>query len=182
MILSDRDILAALEVGEIKIDPFIQENLRPGSYGYTLGNLLLRPLTTGVIDTRLQPKINYQRIILDDAGYILQPGEFILGQIAEKLSISTALAAFTDGRTHLARLGLEVVMSSMFVEPGQQESHETLEISNSGPNPICLYPGMPIAKGIFLRTFTPSLQDYSVVGTYAAQTDPRPQWDADNAD
>lgn len=179
MVLSDRDILAAREAGELRIEPFLMENLRPASYRYSLGNLLLRPLVSGVIDTRLSPNVNYQRIFLDDAGYILEPGEFILGQIAEKLSLSTGLASFTDGRTHLARLGLEVVMSSMLVEPGQQDSNETLEISNSGPNPICLYPGMPIAKGIFLRTFTPSQQDYSEIGTYAGQSDPTPQWGSD---
>ncbi len=176
MILSDRDILAARESGELSIEPFVLENLRPASYRYSLGDLLLRPLPSGVIDTRLSPNVQYQRIFLDDAGYVLKPGEFILGQIAERISLSTGLASFTDGRTHLARLGLEVVMSSMLVEPGQQDSHETLELSNSGPNPICLYPGMPIAKGIFFRTYTPSMQNYSEIGTYVGQTDPTPQW------
>ena len=175
MLLSDTDIKNQLQAGTIVISPFIETNLRSASYRYTLGNILSKPVANGkVIDIRENSEMSYESFDLTQSEYVLQPGEFLLGQIAESISLAPNIGSFTDGRTQLARLGVEVVMNSMFVEPGQKGSHETLEICNSGPNPVLLYAGMPIAKGIFFFMQSPTSQPYSEYGTYAYQNSPEP--------
>jgi dCTP deaminase len=175
MILSDLDLLAFIESGDITIDPFKPEFVKPGSYSFTLGNLLLRPRFQGVVEIDKPETFQYEEVWMTDAGYDLQPGEFILGQTAEKVSLSNRLACFSDGRTLLARLGIQVVLNSTFIEPGQTESQETLEIKNSGPAPVRLYPGMKVCKGIFVLLHTPSARKYADFGTYAHQSSPRPK-------
>jgi dCTP deaminase len=174
MILSDLDILAGIESGDIIIDPFVPELVKPGSYTFSLGSLLLKPQFMGVVEIDKPETFPYEEVTMTSAGYDLQPGEFILGQTAEKLTLSNRLACFADGRTLLARLGIQVVLNSTFIEPGQSESHETLELKNSGPAPVRLYPGMKISKGIFVFLQTPSGRKYADFGSYARQNSPRP--------
>lgn len=174
MILSDRDILAALSSGDITITPFREEMLKPGSYVFTLGDMIYRPKIKGVIDAR-DPKVDYEEIqIHPETGYILHPGEFILAQTFEAVSVSKNLAASSDTRSTLARLGLEVILSSSYIEPGQTQSHETLEIAHHGPSPVQLFPFMPICKGIFYQLKSPAKYGYAERGSYAFQNKPYP--------
>ncbi len=176
MILSDRDILAALTTGDLVITSFRPERLKPGSYGLTLGNQVWRPKDQGVIDAR-RPQVAYDEIeIFPDTGYVLNPGDFILAQAQESLSLSRNLAAVSDTRSTLARLGLQVILSSSFIEPGQKESHETMEIVNHGPQPVQIFPGMPVMKVIFHQLKTPASFDYAAIGSYGRQNKPYPRW------
>ncbi len=101
-----------------------------------------------VLDRPLQ-EIDFEKIIIGEQGFILEPGMFVLGQTAEQLSVSQKLACMLDARTTLARIGLNVLQGSTFIQPGQSQSHETLEINNISKNPIRIYAGMKIVKGIF---------------------------------
>jgi deoxycytidine triphosphate deaminase len=98
------------------------------------------------------------------------PGDFLLGQIKEMLSISQNLACILDARTSLARIGLNVLQGSTFIQPGQGESYEALEISNISGNPIKIYSGMKIVKGIFILLKSKSTQNYSETGEYGKQS------------
>ncbi len=175
MILSDRDIIAALSSGEITITPFREENLKPGSYVFTLGDVIYRPQVAGVIDSR-RPKVEYEEVkIFPETGYVLNPGDFVLAQTFEAISVSKNIAAMSDTRSTLARLGLQVILSSAYIEPGQTRSHETLEIAHLGPSPVQLFPLMPVVKGIFYQLKSPSKVGYSDRGSYAFQNKPYPR-------
>lgn len=169
MILSDSDIKKFLTSGDIKIDPLDQSMIKGGSYTFTLNNILFIPKQQDVIDTK-DIKVEIDKIEINEAGFVINPGDFLLGQTKEKLSISQRLACILDARTTLARIGLNTLQGSTFVEPGQAESHETLEISNIGKSPIRIYPGMKIVKGIFLLLSTEAEQNYSETGTYKKQS------------
>ncbi len=169
MVLSDSDIKKFLSSGDIKIDPLDQSMIKGGSYTFTLNNILFIPKRQDLIDTN-ETKIELDKIEIGEDGFIINPGDFLLGQTKEKLSISQRLACILDSRTTLARIGLNALQGSTFVEPGQAESHETLEISNIGKSPIKIYSGMKIVKGIFLLLNTEAKQDYSEVGTYKKQS------------
>jgi len=169
MILSDFDIKKFLTSGDIKIDPLDQSMIKGGSYTFTLNNILFIPKQQDIIDTK-DIKVELDRIEINEAGFVINPGEFLLGQTKEKLSISQRLTCILDARTTLARIGLNTLQGSTFVEPGQAESHETLEISNIGKSPIRIYPGMKIVKGIFLLLSTEAEQNYSETGTYKKQS------------
>ena len=143
--------------------------LKPASYTFTLNNILFKPMSVNEIDAR-KDDLEYQKIIIPAKGYVIKPGDFVLGQTRETLSISDKLVCFLEARTSLARIGLTVLQGSIFVEPGQEDSHETLEIKNISSNPIRLYPSMKIVKGIFALLYSAASQKYAKIGKYARQS------------
>jgi dCTP deaminase len=172
MILSDIDIKKYIASGDIKIEPFDPDMLKPASYTFTLGPILMKPQSTGVVNA-LSENVKYQQITIPKNGYIINPGEFLLGEITEQLSISRKLACFHDARSTLTRIGLVVLQGSVLIQPGQANSHETLEITNISRHPIKVFAGMPIVKGIFMLLNTPSEGDYSKNGKYREQSIPQ---------
>ena len=170
MILSDVDIMHGLEANAFAIDPFDPTRLNPASYTLTLGSHLLVPKPCEVIDPE-NPHVAYETIDIDTGDYTVNPGDFLLGSVAERLSVRPTHCARLDARTSLARLGLNVLQGSTHIEPGQHDSHETLEISNIGPSPVLLRGGMKIVKVIFESLETPASKGYT--GRYAGQTDGR---------
>lgn len=174
MILSDRDIRAKIATGQIQIDPFSEDRMKPGSYVLSLGNTFFKPQSRTEVDAR-HPQLDYAQERIPDEGFVLKPGEFVLGQTLERVSISQELAAAADVPTTLARIGLQTVLSSTYIEPGQRQSQETLEIKNLSQQPIRVFPGMKIIKIIFYELKTPASFSYGDVGDYAGQHDPRPK-------
>lgn len=171
--LSDTDILQAIEDGDITIDPFEDSLLRPGSYRLRLDSKIYIPKGGIEIDAT-DPKPEYTEVDISEDGYVLQPGAFILGTTAGKVSISTKIAAFADVPTTLARIGIVTVLASTLIEPGQEQSQEALEIANLSPNPVRLRAGMRIVKLVFHRLDTPSTKSYAKVGRYRGQHHPQP--------
>jgi len=170
MILSDIDIKKFMVDGDIGIDQYDESMLKGGSYTFSLNNILYIPKTYDCLDVN-DLKVDFEKIEMNENGFIINPGDFLLGQIKEKLSISQKIVCKLDARTTLARIGLNVLQGSTFVEPGQADSHETLEINNIGKSPIRIYPNIKIAKGIFFLLHTPSEQNYSEQGSYKKQSD-----------
>ena len=65
----------------------------------------------------------------DDEPFILHPGEFVLGQTIEWVELPDDLVARLEGKSSLARLGLQVHATAGFVDPGWR-GRLTLELSN----------------------------------------------------
>ena len=170
MVLSDKDIKKFIKSGDIVIDPYNEEMIKPASYTFTLNNVFWLPKKVKLLDLK-SDQVEYDEITVGDEGLVLKPGDFLLGQIAEKLSISKKLACFLETRTSLARVGLLPLQGATFVQPGQEASHETLEISNISKSPIKIYPGMRIVKAIFVKLAHEADQSYAENGTYAGQTE-----------
>ena len=109
MILSDRDIRAALEAGRIVIDPFVPDAVQPSSVDLHLGNRfrVFRNNRTAVIDPREeQPELTELVEIAGDAPFILHPNEFVLGATFERVALPEDLVARLEGKSSLGRLGL----------------------------------------------------------------------------
>lgn len=151
MVLADLDIKRYIEEGLINISGFSEKYLYPASYAFHLGDNLLRPSEVEVIDFKQEKLPEYEKLVISDEGYKLMPGEFILGETMEVLSLSSAVGMIIEGRSSLARVGIEVTQTSTFVEPDHKDSVITLEIKNNGNSPFMLYKGMKFAKGIFLQ-------------------------------
>ncbi|MCA9386070.1 dCTP deaminase [Candidatus Dojkabacteria bacterium] len=174
MILSNIDIITSVKKRQIQIVPFSKDYVYPASYAFHVDEKLLRPIGNDLIDFRKGLLPEYEEITMtQEHGYVLQPGEFILGQTHEKLTLSDSLAMVIEGRSSLARVGLEIVQTSTFVEPNHTDSIITLELKNNGKSPFLLYPGMKIAKGIFYRLESSSVPDYNQ-GTYITQDEVEP--------
>src|SRR5574338_246999 len=101
MILSDRDIRAAIEAGRIVIDPFVPDAVQPSSVDLHLGNRfrVFRNNRTAVIDPRVeQPELTELVEITGDEPFILHPGEFVLGATYERVGLPDDLVARLEGK------------------------------------------------------------------------------------
>ncbi|MFZ2305922.1 MAG: dCTP deaminase [Rhodoferax sp.] len=92
-------------------------------------------------------------------GLQILPGQFVLGHTLEYLKLPANVAAQIEGRSSFARLGIQVHMTANLVEAGF-DGCLTLEILNSGPSTVVLYPGMRIAQLRFFRLAQPALKTY----------------------
>ncbi len=175
MILSDKDVLAAVKEGKIKIKPFEEENVMPIGVDLRLGNEFrifkmdhkshIDPSNPQVGDTTYLVKAE------DGKPFMVHPGDFILGVTREFVELPDDIAGRIDGRSSLGRLGIIVHSTAGHVDPGFA-GKLTLEISNIGKLPVALYPGMKFCSLIFEKTSTPVEHSYKKVGKYVGATEP----------
>ena len=179
MILSDRSIREQLQAGRIVIDPLDADNIQPSSVDLRLDRYfrVFRNHTMRVIDVKEdQEELTELVEISDDDGFILHPGEFVLGSTAERVALPDDLVARLEGKSSLGRLGLLIHSTAGFVDAGW-DGYLTLELSNVANLPITLYPGMKIGQISFLQMTTPADIPYgsSQVGSkYQGQRGPTP--------
>jgi dCTP deaminase len=177
MILSDRDIRAAIAEGRIVIDPFTPESVQPSSVDLHLGNRfrVFRNSRYPFIDVRAdQPELTELVEIGGDDPFILHPGEFVLGSTFERVQLPNDLVARLEGKSSLGRLGLLIHSTAGYVDPGW-EGNLTLELSNVANLPITLYDGMKIGQISFQRLSSPAEVGYgdaSIGSKYRGQRDP----------
>jgi dCTP deaminase len=177
MILSDRDIRAAIADGRIVIDPFSPESVQPSSVDLHLGNKfrVFRNSRYPYIDVRIeQPDLTELVEISGDDPFILHPGEFVLGSTLERVALPDDLVARLEGKSSLGRLGLLIHSTAGYVDPGW-DGTLTLELSNVANLPITLYHGMRIGQISFQRLSSPveiGYGDERLGSRYRGQTDP----------
>ncbi len=156
MILSDRDIRAAIQSGRVKVESLQQEMfqyIHASSMDFRLGNSfkLYEHSKFAVLDP-MKPESfagNMRTITVADGDpFIVQPGEFVLGVTQEKITLPDDLVARVEGRSSLGRLGIIVHSTAGFVDPGFSGTI-TLEISNLNRLPVALYPGMRVCQIAF---------------------------------
>ncbi|HXY34612.1 MAG TPA: hypothetical protein VEI07_10320 [Planctomycetaceae bacterium] len=174
MILSDREILAAIDRQAIKISP----PPRAEAYSSTAVDLRLsadlvewtRPSRHGVesVVCPAHPEYDFDsvrrtyctsvRIPAD--GYVFKSHAFILGWTEEKIQLPhrSRLAARVEGKSSLARLGIGVHVTAPTIHAGFGFKKDDanfagsplqLEMWNAGPADVKLAVGMPICQLIF---------------------------------
>ncbi len=152
MLLSDKSIRKAIRSGQITLDPFNEKDLQPASYDLHIDKHLM------FFDTEHNEMIDIKKPMenlmveyeMDKDGYILQPKEFILGNIKEITGVDDNHVAFLHGKSSLARIGLLIHVTAGLLDPGNT-MRLTLEMYNLSPLPIKLYPGMKIGQITFER-------------------------------
>jgi len=161
-VLSDRDIRAALESGDVLIRPYDSVDLQPSSVDLHLDRTfrVFRNNRYPYIDVRQpQPDLTELLRIEDDEPFILHPGEFVLGQTLEWVELPDDLVARLEGRSSLGRLGLLIHSTAGYVDPGWK-GNLTLELSNVANLPIALYFGMKIGQISFFGMSSPVERPY----------------------
>ena len=163
MILSNVDILAALDEGRLKIDPLMGRDVsRP-------------PFNTSSVDLRLAPSIRVPKTtptshrldqpydreyyaknsdphdITDERPYVLKPNCFVLGQTLEKVEFPMTgdgpfYAARVEGRSSVARYGMLVHFTAPTIHTGFGPAPITLELINLGHNDILLTPNVRVCQ------------------------------------
>ena len=162
MLLSDRDIRAEVDAGRVVLDPWDPAMVQPSSVDVRLDRYfrLFDNHKYPVIDpAQDQPELT-RLVEVDPAeGFVLHPGEFVLGSTLETLTLPDDLAARVEGKSSLGRLGLLTHATAGFVDPGFS-GHVTLELSNVATLPIMLWPGMKIGQFCFMRLTSPAEHPY----------------------
>ncbi len=162
MLLSDRDIKAELDTERVRIDPYDPGMIQPSSIDVRLDKYfrLFDNHKYPVIDpAKDQPELTRLVEVDPDDGFVLHPGEFVLGSTLETVSLPDDLAARVEGKSSLGRLGLLTHATAGFVDPGFS-GHVTLELSNVATLPIILWPGMKIGQLCFFRLSSPAENPY----------------------
>ena len=162
MLMSDRDIRASIESGEIGLDPLEMGLLQPSSIDVRLDRFfrLFDNHKYAFIDPAEQQDDLTRFIeVKSDEPFILHPGEFVLGSTYEFVTLPNDVAARLEGKSSLGRLGLLTHSTAGFVDPGFK-GHVTLELSNVATLPIKLWPGMKIGQLCFFKLTSPAEHPY----------------------
>ncbi len=160
--MSDRDIRASIEAGQIGLEPLEMGLLQPSSIDVRLDRFfrLFDNHKYAFIDPAEQQDELTRLIEVDPTEpFILHPGEFVLGSTYEFVTLPDDVAARLEGKSSLGRLGLLTHSTAGFVDPGFK-GHVTLELSNVATLPIKLWPGMKIGQLCFFKLTSPSEHPY----------------------
>ncbi|MFW6067228.1 MAG: dCTP deaminase [Myxococcota bacterium] len=166
MILSDRDLRARLDAGDVVLDPLADPDLQiqPASVDLRLAAQFVTYRLPHVpcIDARDPRSVEeYTETIEipEGGGFVLQPGEFALGSTLERVRVPPDLVARVEGRSSIGRLAVVVHATAGFIDPGF-EGRITLELSNLGRCAVKLYPGMRISQIVFHTLSSPADRPY----------------------
>ena len=162
MLLSDRDIKAEIDSDRVRLEPYDPGMIQPSSIDVRLDKFfrLFDNHKYPVIDpSQDQPDLTRLVEVEPNDGFVLHPGEFVLGSTLETVTLPDDLAARVEGKSSLGRLGLMTHATAGFVDPGFS-GHVTLELSNVATLPIILWPGMKIGQLCFFRLSSPAENPY----------------------
>lgn len=152
-ILARNAILKAIKSGQIKIKPFNQSQVGPGSIDFHLDkNFRVFRQATDIF--HVKNKIDYKKItkaITVDNHLALLPGQSAQGITVETLTLPNNLCGWIQGRSTLARVGLMVHITANFIHPGSS-GKQVLEMTNAGPMPLAIHPGIAICQIILEET------------------------------
>lgn len=179
MVLSDGTIRAEIEAGRIVLDPYEPNNIQPASVDVRCDKIF-RVFHNGrhpYIDVRKPMDDLTERVEIEgDQPFILHPGEFVLGQTLERVTVPNDLVARLEGKSSLGRLGLLIHSTAGFIDSGFI-GNITLELSNVANLPITIYNEMPIGQISFMRLDAPVEKPYGGEGMaskYQGQAEPTP--------
>jgi dCTP deaminase len=179
VVLSDKTIRAEIDSGRIVIDPYDESLVQPSSVDVRVDKRFR------VFNNSRYPYIDVRQPMEDltepveiegDEPFILHPGEFVLGQTLERVTLPNDLVARLEGKSSLGRLGLLIHSTAGFVDSGFS-GNLTLELSNVANLPITIYQGMPIGQMSFMRMDAPVDHPYGSAETgskYQGQAEPTP--------
>ena len=143
MILTRLEIVKEIKKGNISISPFNEDMLNPNSVNYRLDYDILE--FDDLLDAKV--KSSPKKIILDENGYILQPGKLYLANTYEKIG-SKKYVTQLIGRSSLGRLGLFLQVTAPIGHVGTYHNW-TLELKVV--QPLKVYPLMRIGQVTFWK-------------------------------
>lgn len=179
MLLSDRDLVAEIDAGNMQLDPYDPELIQPSSIDVRLDRLFR--VFNNHLYTHIDPAVRQDDLtslveVPEGDPFVLHPGEFVLGSTLEVMTLGSQLAARIEGKSSMGRLGLLTHSTAGFIDPGFS-GHVTLELSNVANLPITLWPGMKIGQLCIFRLSSPAQHPYgtAIYGSrYQGQRGPTP--------
>lgn len=155
MVLSDRDIKAAIEEKRIIVSPAPDLKVALGtcSLDLRLGNVFR------VFDHSRYPYIDPARkdysneitkkvTVKNGEDFIMQPGDFVLAITLERVKLPSNMMGRLEGRSSLGRIGIVVHSTASIFDAGW-DGNCVLELGNLGKMAVKLTPGMRICAMSF---------------------------------
>lgn len=171
MRLNDRDIIEAMQKGDIKISPEPNESsvseisvdLKLGNefrvfQSYNVPCIDLGNSKEDMIETLLQV-MSEEIYIPDGEIFVLQPNEFAIAVTHESVTLGSDIVGWIEGKRAHACLGLVVNSSSHKVD-SSWNGRIILELYNSGKIPLALRPSMTIASMSFEKLNSSVIRKY----------------------
>lgn len=148
-ILTRNEILKLIRSGQIRIDPFSQQQIGPASIDLHLGNHFrvfreIRRLFDVTEEADLD-EITEQIYVSDADSLMLMPGKTCLGVTLERIKLPSDICGWLEGRSRFARLGLVIHATAGFVQPGI-DNKQVLEITNNGQVPLNIIPKVALCQ------------------------------------
>ena len=144
MILTDTQILEAIDNGEIVISPFNRAGLGTNSYDVHLA-AFLAVYDNETLDAKAHNKIRHFEI--GPEGFVIKPGELYLG-VTQEYTETHCAVPFLEGKSSVGRLGIDIHATAGKGDVGYCNTW-TLEISCV--KPVRIYAGMPIGQLIYFQ-------------------------------
>lgn len=163
MLLSDGTLAKLLESGDIVVDPLGPDAIQPSSIDLRLGEEL-RIFTDGgveIVDPERQQELTIAKRI-PEQGFIVEPGEFLLGTTLEEVEVGDGYAMQFTGKSSLARLGLTVHQTAGHIDAGFR-GRVTLEVQNVNRKPLRLRRDMWIGQVLVFALDKPAERPYGHV-------------------
>ena len=145
-------ILREIAAGKIAVDPFTSDQLGPASIDLHLDSSFWLFENRHTVH-EVSEESNFElltRKIESSEGVLLQNGETVLGLTVERITLASSLCGWLEGRSRFARLGLAVHVTAGFMQPGI-DNRQVLEMTNLGPTPLLLRPGVRVCQLIIQR-------------------------------
>ena len=142
MILTDKQILIAIDKGEIVVEPYDRSCLGTNSYDVHLSKYLAT-YENEVLDAKKHNTVTHFEI--PEEGFVIQPGTLYLGATLEYTE-THATVPFLEGKSSVGRLGIDIHATAGKGDVGFC-GNWTLEISCK--QPVRVYKGMPIGQLIY---------------------------------
>jgi len=161
VILTGSAIAAAVESGDIVIDPFEAERISPNAYDWRLGDRI--QWCDGALDAAVSTRFIEMTIPAD--GIVLQPRRLYLGVTHER-TCSEKYAQMINGNRTIGGLGIWVHVSAPLGHVGHA-IRWTLEMRVT--QPVRVYPYMTFGKIIFVAA-EGSLASYQQMGRKYTRT------------
>lgn len=145
-IMTDGEIVAALDSGEIVITPLgsRREQIQPCSVDLRLSREVMR-YKEKLRGTEMRPTIRLGDSLHNEmesieiggakTAFPLGPGEFALGVTMERVKLPPHILGRVEGRSSIGRAGLFVHITAGFIDPGF-DGRITLEFFNGSPRVI----------------------------------------------
>ena len=142
MLLSDQQLQAAMESGDLVIMPKpLDEQFQPASIDLRIDpkvrkfkdNVNVASMTLNINTLNVEVFLNDNTEVVDisQTPLRMEPGEFVIARTLETVHLSNVLSGRVEGRSRLARMGVGVHITAPKIDPGFR-NYITLEMFHLG--------------------------------------------------
>lgn len=162
MVMTDGEIVEALDKGEIIITPLGSraQQIQPCSVDLRLSReILMYSKNTSIVRLGYDLRSSMEQQEVGVNVFQLDPGKFALGVTMERIELPPNILGRVEGRSSIGRAGLFVHVTAGFIDPGFN-GRVTLELYNGAPVPIEIPFGFRICQLALQRLDRPCERPY----------------------